>query len=455
MTERSGGLRDWLRCPSVAAPFTDDALIGAMLRFEAALAAAQADCGLVPAAAAQTIAAVCAEHRPDPGALARAARPASTLAIPLVQGLTEAVAARDAQAAGFVHFGATSQDVVDTALVLQAGAAGAALADLLHALGDALAALARAHRATPMLGRTLLQPAVPITFGWKAACWLGLVHRGADGLARALREAAVLQFGGAAGTLAALGPHGDAVAQRLAAGLGLSLPDASWHGARDRLARLGAELAILTGALSKIGRDVALLMQPEVGEAFEPTAAGRGGSSAMPHKRNPVGAMLAAEAAPRASGLAAALFATLPSEHERGLGGWQNTVFLVADLFDAAGSAGDAVLEVIAGLRVAPAAMQRNLDAQRGFVFAEALATALAPALGRGAAQSLAEAACAAAQARGGSLRDAAAADPRIGGALDPRVLDALFTAPAPGAADAMIDRTLAAWAARPRGQPA
>lgn len=449
MIERSGALRDWLRCPAVCAPFSDDALIAAMLRFEAALAHAQAGCGLIPAATAHTIADVCAGLRPDPGALARSARRASTLAIPLVNGLTEAVAARDPQAAGFVHLGATSQDVVDTALVLQAGAAGAVLGGLLARLGDALAALVRTHRDTPMLGRTLLQPAVPIPFGWKAACWLGMVQRAADGLARALHDAAVLQFGGASGTLAALGGHGDAVARRLADALGLSLPDASWHGARDRLARLGAELTILTGVLAKIGRDVALLMQPEVGEAFEPAAAGRGGSSAMPHKRNPVGAMLAVEAAARAPGLAASLFSTLTSEHERGLGGWQNTVFVTADLFDAAGSAADAVLEVIEGLRIEPAAMQHNLDTQRGFVFAEALAVALAPALGRAGARALAEDACTAAMASGGTLRDAAAADPRIARVLDAQALADVFDTFARGAADAMIDRTLSTWSNR------
>jgi 3-carboxy-cis,cis-muconate cycloisomerase len=395
----------------------------------------------------------CARERFDPGEVARAGRRASTLAIPLVRELTARVAGRDPRAAGFVHFGATSQDVIDTALVLQAREAGTILAGLLDRLGEALATLTRDHRHTPMLGRTLMQPAVPIPFGWKAAGWLGQVHRGREALARALRDASVLQFGGAAGTLAALGADGDEVAQRLAAALELSRPDASWHSARDRLARLGAELAIVTGSLAKIGRDVALMMQPEVGEAFEPAGAGRGGSSAMPHKRNPVGAMLAIEAAGRAPGLAASLFGTLVGEHERGLGGWQNSLFLVADLFDAAGSAAEAVLEVIAGLRVEPAAMLRNLEAQRGFVFAEAVTVALADALGKPLAHATMERVCRDALERGEALRDALArardADPVLAAALDAGRLDALFDPRVQrGDADAMIDRTLAAWRA-------
>ena len=447
-------LRAMLGSAALAGTLDDRSLLAGMLRFEAALARAQAQAGVVPPGAADAISRVCERLSADPEAfdtraLAASARRASTLAIPFVKQLTEAVAREDAEAARWVHLGATSQDAVDTATSLQARAAAAALDALLARLGDALAATADAHRRTPMSGRTLLQAAVPISFGWKAAGWLSAVHRSRDALARAVEEGAVLQFGGASGTLAALGAQGPAVTRALAAELGLPAAPISWHSARDRWARIGCELAVLAGTLSKIGRDLALLMQPEVAEAFEPAGSGRGGSSAMPHKRNPVSAMLALEAAYRAPGLAGALLAELASEHERGLGTWQNSAFVLADLFDAAGSALEAILEAIEGLRVDPAAMAANLARGGGFVYAEAAAMRLAAGLGKPAAQALMEEVCAAALREGRTLRDAMAADPRIAASIAPAELDALFDpAPARDAAGPMIDAVLAQWRA-------
>jgi 3-carboxy-cis,cis-muconate cycloisomerase len=449
-------LKDQFTCIAVSEHWSDAALLAALARFEAALALAEADAGLVPQQAAAAIAACCERVAADPAsldvaALARAARDAGTLAIPFVKALTAIVAADAPQAARWVHVGATSQDLADTALALQSTAAAVPLLGLLDRAGDALAGLAEGHRMTMMTGRTLLQPATPVPFGWKAAGWLAPLVRSRAHLRVALEEARVLQLGGASGTRAALGGRGDAVARTMAARLGLADPATSWHGARDRIARLGTELALACGAAARIGRDVSLLMQAEVGEAFEPVADGRGGSSAMPHKRNPVGSMLALQAAHRASGLATTLLGQQAGEHERGLGTWQADWWTLGGLFDASGSALDAIGTVLQGLRVDAQAMRANLDRGGGFVFAEAVTVALAGELGKPEAQALMERVCRAALDAGltldVALAQASAADPRLAAALPPPVLARLFDAAGQsGDAAAMIDRVLAQW---------
>jgi 3-carboxy-cis,cis-muconate cycloisomerase len=466
----SDALRGIFASDAVSRHFDDAALLASMARFEAALVAAQADVGLAPRAAADCIAAVCArigrrdgpattpDAAPAPpldalagAVLVPAARRAGSLAIPFVRALTDSVAAADPQAARWVHAGATSQDVIDTALALQAGAAGVELQALIARAGDRLAALADTHRDTMMSARTLLQPATPIPFGWKAACWLAPLPRLRARLATALEDARVLQFGGAGGTRAALQGRGDAVAAALAARLGLVDPEISWHGSRDRVARLGAELALAAGAMARIGRDLSLLMQGEVGEAFEPGGTGRGGSSAMPHKRNPVAAMLALQAGLRAPGLAATLLAEQPGEHERGLGTWQADWWTLGALFECAGSATEAIGEAIDGLRVVPAAMLENLSRTHGFVYAEAVTVALSATLGRPAAHALMERVCGAAIDAGVPLADALAreiaGDAALARALPadtlPRLFDPMLQQ---GDAAAMIDRTLRAW---------
>jgi 3-carboxy-cis,cis-muconate cycloisomerase len=273
------------------------------------------------------------------------------------------------------------------------------------------------------------------------------------GLSDALGAARALQLGGAAGTRAAMGGRGDAVAAALARRLGLADPGIAWHGSRDRFARLGAELALVAGAMARIGRDLSLLMQAEVGEAFEPSGEGRGGSSAMPHKRNPVAAMLALQAGLRAPGLAGTLLAQQAGEHERGLGTWQADWWTVGALFECAGSSTDAIGEALDGLRVDADAMRANLARTRGFVFAEAVTIALADALGKPLAHATMERICRDAIDRGDTLRDAldraCDADATLAGALPPERLDALFDADAQrGDADAMIDRTIARWRA-------
>ena len=440
-------LRDLFSSAAIAACFDDDALLRAMLDFERALARAEAGCGVIPASAADGIERGSRDVRFDLHALVREARRAGTLAIPFVKQLTAAVAAVDADAARYVHWGATSQDVLDTALVLQSRQATRALLAQLDRLGDAVARLADLHRRTPTVARTLLQPAAPVPFGWKAAVWLDALTRSRVGLARAASAAEALQFGGASGVRAALGAAGEAVAQALARELDLALPATPWHAVRDRVARLGSEVGIACCVVGKIAGDVALLMQPEVAEAFEPAGAGRGGSSAMPHKRNPVGAMLAREAGLRVPGLVATLVGGVAGEHERGLGQWQGQWWTVRDLFAAAGSGTEAMVEVIEGLDVDEAAMQRNLDATRGFVHAEALAIALGETLGKTEAHARVEAICRRAQAEQLTLQDALASDAELAQRLSSDVQRSVFDPASQfGSAGTMIDRALDAW---------
>jgi len=353
--------------PEMLAAFGDAALLRAALAFEAALAEAEAGAGVIPASHASAIGAACVEEHFEIGALAEAAAHAGTLAIPLVARLREVVAAADAGAAASVHKGATSQDVADTAVMLQAKSGLALIGRDLAVLRGDLAALARAHAETPMLARTLLQVALPTSFGLKVAGWLAGIDAAGARLAREAGGALAVQFGGAAGTRAGLGGQGGGqgaeVAHRMAAVLGLASPALPWQAQRDGIAGLGAALAILVGALAKMARDISLLAQGEVAEAFEPREAGRGGSSAMAHKRNPTGCQVVLSAALRAPGLAATLFATMPGEHERGLGGWQAEAPVLAELFLLAHGALSALVPVIAGLDVDALAMRRNLDA--------------------------------------------------------------------------------------------
>ena len=334
---------------------SDEKLLAAMARFEGALARASA-----PTALAEIISRVCEGARFDIGALAREGR-GGTLAIPFVKALTAQVAAISKDAARYVHAGATSQDVIDTAVVLCLQPACARIDELTVRLGDAAAKLARRHADTRSVARTLLQPALPIPFGWKAAVWLSAVSRSLLNLRRVAHDACALQFGGPSGTLSSFGEKGKDISASLARELGLRSSLMPWHSARDGFARLGAELAILAGAAGKIGRDVALLMQAEVGEAAEGAAPGRGGSSSMPHKRNPALSMLALEAAQRTPGLAATLLGQLTPEHERGLGQWQSQWFTLRELVCSTASGVAAMADALEGLEVNEKAMRDNL----------------------------------------------------------------------------------------------
>jgi 3-carboxy-cis,cis-muconate cycloisomerase len=426
---------------------SDARLLAAMARFEAALARACAQAGIIPQTAAEAIAGVSMRAAFDPAALAPAARRAGTLAIPFVKQLTEQVAAVSPEAARYVHLGATSQDVIDSGAVLCLNAATERALSLCRRLGNAAAALAGRHARTPMAARTLLQPAVPVPFGWKAAVWLSMLARSHARMRTAAHEANVLQFGGAGGTLSAYGEKGDTVARALAAELGLAPPSITWHSARDGFARLGAESAILAGAAGKIARDVSLLMQSEIGEVSEPAGDGRGGSSSMPHKRNPVGCLAALEAAQRAPGLAATLLAQLSPEHERGIGQWQSQWFTLRDLLCSTCSALAAMAEVLEGLQIDERAMRANLERSRGLVYSENVSLQLSRTLGKQAAHALTDKLCQAAVREDKALAEVLLADPQARAALDTETLARLFEPESCfGASAAMIERALADW---------
>jgi 3-carboxy-cis,cis-muconate cycloisomerase len=367
--------------------FSDGSVLQAMLDFEAALARAEARCGVIPANAAASIADASRAEGFDTAALARLSLRAGTPAIPLVKMLTARVRAVDPEAAGFVHWGATSQDVADTALVLLLRQARRILQTDHERTIAALRHLSEQHAATVMLARTLLQPAPPVTFGLKAAGWYASVRRGWERVSSRFDEALCLQFGGASGTLAALGIRGLAVSEALASELDLKLPDGPWHAYRDRLAALMAALSIYTASLGKIALDVALLMQFEVGEAAEPGGDGRGGSSSMPHKRNPTACMLTLASAKRVPGLLADFVAGMVQEHERAVGGWQAEWPLVYGIVQSAGVALESMAEVAEGLTVDVTRMRANLDSTHSAVFAERAVMMLAPEVGRDAAR--------------------------------------------------------------------
>jgi 3-carboxy-cis,cis-muconate cycloisomerase len=430
---------------AMAAIFSDRARLQGMLDFEAALARAEAAAGLIPAAAAEAIARVCVADNFDLADLAQATAQAGNPAIPMVKRLTALVEKADASAARFVHWGATSQDATDTGLVLQMRAALASLEEDLRRLSNALATLAKLHARTPMIGRTLMQQAVPVTFGLKAAGWLSAVERSRKRIADAGAAARVLQFGGAAGTLASLGDRSLDVAKELAKALDLDLPELPWHTQRDRPVDLAAALGLMVGTLGKIARDISLLMQTEVGEAFEPAGHGRGDSSTMPHKHNPIGCAVVLAAAIRVPQLVATLLAAMPQEHERGLGGWHAEWETMPEVFRLAAGALRHTTDITAGLTIDAKRMGENLDATDGLVMAEAIMMALGDRIGRLEAHHLVEAACGRAVAEGRHLRDVLAQDPAVTAHLSPEALDRLFAPDSYlGIAERFVQRVLA-----------
>jgi 3-carboxy-cis,cis-muconate cycloisomerase len=408
---------------ALAELFSDKSVLQAMLDFEAALARAEARVGIVPPEAATAIARAAKADEFDTSTLAHDILRAGTPGIPLVKALTERVRTTDPPAAGFVHWGATSQDVADTALVLLLKQAQSILESDLTRLEHALRGLAGQHEHTVMLGRTLMQPSPPVTFGLKAAGWLGAVRRNRKSLSAAFSEAPVLQFGGAGGTLASLGEQAIAVSRELAAQLSLGLPDAPWHTQRDRLANLICACGVLTGSLGKMARDISLLMQGEVAEAAEPGGHGRGGSSTMPHKRNPIACAVTLAAAHRTPGLVATFLSAMVQEHERGVGGWQAEWPTVAAVAEATGLAVASMAEVAEGLTVDTSRMRANIEATRGTIFAERAAMALGKKLGRDAAHRVLEQATRKSLAQGRHLAEVLAEMPEVAGQLDTAVL--------------------------------
>jgi 3-carboxy-cis,cis-muconate cycloisomerase len=425
--------------------FSDGSVLQALLDFESALARAEARAGVIPQSAADAIQSAAKAENCDSSRLAAEFLRAGTPGIPVVNALTAKVHAANAEAARFVHWGATSQDVADTALVLLLQRSQPILAADLSRLDRALAALSERHRGAVMLGRTLLQAAPPVTFGLKAAGWLAAVRRSRARLDAAYSEALVLQFGGASGTLAALSDQGLEVGRAMAMELGLGFPDAPWHAHRDRLAALMAACGVLTGCLGKMARDVSLLMQGEVAEAAESGGEGRGGSSAMPQKRNPIASAVTLAAANRVPGLVAAFLAGMVQEHERGVGGWQAEWPTVAEVIQATGVAIASMAEAAEGLDVNEAQMRENIAATHGSVFAERVTMLLGATLGREQAHKLLEEATRRSALQRRKLGDVLAENPEVTRVLDSKTLRGLETPEAYlGAAEALRQRLLA-----------
>lgn len=430
--------------PAMSAAFSSETHVRYMLAFEAALARAEARVGILPQEAAEGIAEQCKVELFDVAALYREAAVAGTPAIPLVRMLTAHI---EGDAKKFVHWGATSQDVIDTAMMLQMRDGIDLLIEGLRAVCAACATLAEQHRHTLMVGRTLLQQALPITFGLKAAQWLSLTTRQVRALREHRQRTLAVQLGGAAGTLAALGEHGLRVVELLAGELGLPAPDLPWHTERDRVAGIASTLGVIAGAMAKIAGDIVLLAQTEVGEVTEGAAPGKGGSSAMPQKHNPVDAIAALASARLATGVVPVILSAMAQEHERATGAWQAEWAALPNLFRFTASAVEHVRGAVSDLQIDTARMSANLALTGGLIMAESLTMALAPHIGRPEAQHLVQAVCNRAIESKRDVRQVALEDEQVSAILSPtEVEQALDPTKYLGSTDILIDRALAAY---------
>jgi len=434
--------------PEVSGWISEASRIRAMLEFEIELAAAQTSQGWVPERCVAVLRKAAADFRIDWSSLASETAAAGTPALPLIRAFTAQVEAVDSESAAWIHFGATSQDVLDTALVLQLRDVRTPLLRLAIQCADAAATHAREHSATLMPGRTWLKHASPITFGFKAAGWLDALARGIERMERAFEAAQVLQFGGATGSLGALGGQGPEIATELARRLRLRLPELPWHAHRDRLVELAAALATLIGSLGKLARDVSLLAQTEVGEAREGGADARGESSAMPHKQNSVHCSAILTAATRAPALVATLLSAMPHEHERALGAWQSEWDTLPDLVSLCGGALMNAASLLEGLEIHAERMHQNLELTRGLHGSEWVAANLAPRLGRTRAHRVVAAACARVSRENLPLLAALQAESEITAEFDADELARMLEPGAQiGSAQELTERCLQRWA--------
>jgi 3-carboxy-cis,cis-muconate cycloisomerase len=434
------------RSEDVERKFSSRACLQGMLDFEAGLARAEARAGVIPFSAAAAITAKCKAELFDAAELARGAKLAGNIAIPLVKALTAFVSEHDNEAARFVHWGATSQDAIDTGLVLQLRRALELVASDLDRLATALAELATKHRSTLIAGRTWMQHALPTTFGVKVAGWLDAIDRHRGRVRETQRRTLVLQFGGAAGTLAALGGRGAEVAKNLAEELALGLPRIPWHSHRDRLAEVATTLGLCVGTLGKIAKDISLHSQTEVAEVFEPAEKGRGGSSTMPHKRNPVASAVVLSTAVRVPGLVCTMLTAMGQEHERGLGGWHAEWETLPEIVSLSAGALHQMADLVPKLEIDTVRMRENLEATRGLIFAEAITMALAETTGKPAAQEIVETACERARKEKRHLRDLILGDGHAKAHLSTSDVDGLFDPQKYlGTAEEFVDRVVAA----------
>ncbi len=409
--------------------FSDKEMISAMLQFEAALAQAQGVCGLVPTPSVSSIKNACKSHFIDIKQLKEDIVLSGNAAIPLVKQLTQVVKKYDAEAAKYVHFGATSQDVIDTAMVLQIQKVFVFLQKNLKNLQKNLKNLTETHRQTLMIGRTLLQQARPITFGLKTALWLDGINRSVERLDEIKKRVLVLQLGGAVGSLAGMDGKGLAVAQEMSKILGLNTPSVLWHTQRDNMAEVATTLGILMGTMGKIAKDITLLMQTEVAEVFEGAAEGKGGSSTMPHKRNPVTATAILANANRVPALVSSMLSAMIQEHERSAGLWHSEWAILPEIVQLTAGALEKCCELTAHLEVDKDRMLDNINATKGLIFAENVSLALASQIGKADAHDLVEKACKTAVSEQKHLKEILEKNDVVTQFIPPSVLNDLFKA--------------------------
>ena len=404
--------------------FSLESHVRGMLVFEAALARAEARAGIIPQEAANIITNSCRENVFDVAALYREAEASGTPVIPLVRMLTAQI---DDDAKKYVHWGATSQDAIDTSLMLQMREGIDLLASRLLDVCEVCEKLAEQYRKTLMAGRTMMQQAVPITFGLKAARWLAMAVRQVYVLQEHRERSLAVQLGGAAGTLASLGDKGIQVQDFLADELGLPVPDLPWHSERDRIAEIAGTLGVIAGAMSKVASDVAHLAQTEIGEASEGPMPGKGGSSAMPQKHNPVDAAFAIASARLAIGEVSVILSAMTQEHERAVGGWQAEWVAIPNLFRYTSGAVEHVVGMISDLRVDPEHMSANVELTQGLIMAESLTMTLAPYVGRPEAQRIVTTLCERAVRLGVHLREVVLEEETVLNILSVEEIDRAF----------------------------
>lgn len=424
--------------------YTDEAFVAYTLRFEAALAKAQAKCGLIPASAAIVIENCCNVKNIDIDLLKDQITLSGNAAIPLVKQLTKAVDNISTEASRYVHFGATSQDVIDTATVLQLKDAFGLIRSDIDKLISQLAYLANAHRDTIMIGRTFLQHARPITFGFKVAGWLDGMLRSKQRIERLFEESFAIQLGGAVGTLSGMGDKGIRVVEEMSNELGLTMALMPWHTQRDRIVEIAAALGILAGNIGKIGTDISLLMQTEVAEVFEPFTAGKGGSSAMPHKRNPVSSIVCMAIAQRIPPLVSGLMTGMVQDHERATGAWHAEWETLESIVKLTVGTLNQAVTLTDGLEVDAERMLHNLEITNGLIYAEGVSQALSVAMSKTAAHELVEQCCLQAQKEGRHLKATITEDGVISKALTSAQIEQIFDpANSLGMCSEFIDRVL------------
>src|SRR3954463_4007220 len=434
--------RDAFGTPRMREVFSDYALISRYVEVEIALARAQARCGVIPTEAAEEIAAKSTPATLDFDLLRHETDIVGYPILPLVHQLVE----QCGDAGRYVHWGATTQDIMDTALVLQIRAGLAIIESDIAALRGILAGLARRYRDTPMAGRTHLQQALPVTFGYKAAIWLAMFDRHAERLEQLKPRVLVGQFAGAAGTLASLGDKGLEVQKAFCEELDLGVPVSTWHVARDGFAEVVNLLGLITGSLGKIALDVMIMASTEFAEVYEPFVKGRGASSTMPQKRNPISSELMLAAAKGVRQHAGLMCDAMVQDFERATGPWHAEWMAIPESFVLTAGALHQAKFALGGLVVDTKKMAGNLDISRGLIVAEAVMMGLAPDLGRQDAHDVVYDACRLANDKGMTLADALSADPRVSAHIDRATIDRL-TSPENylGLAPQMVDRVLAA----------